>query len=266
MWSEDCVIVWNAGWPRELATDATGPAGSTESVVCTKLLEGVGWATDDVASGVSAEPPLTAVYTEKAEAKSLSAAGEAPPRPGELSTLVTDAETRATNLLEGAARSSTLIRGRCVRKSQTSAGVKGTPPKAVLSVRDTSPPKPTPGIGEEGVSTPQVLMRYMPPSSTGVKLLDTLRSCSVTGSVKRDRQSALPSASLAVLRERRAKPQEVPPTVPSADGPGVSYRRRAVSYLCGRYPVGARWGSRPDCRQLRCASPAQSREPNRRRG
>ena len=50
--------------------------------------------------------------------ESLSAAGEVRPRPGPRSTVVTDAETRATNHPEGVERSSILIRGPCVRKSQ----------------------------------------------------------------------------------------------------------------------------------------------------
>ena len=129
MRSEDFVIVWDAGEPGELET-VTGPAGSTESVPCTELLEGFDWATDVVVAGASPEPSLTAVGTAKSEAKSLSAAREAHPRPEELSTVVTDAETRATNLLEGTARSSTFIRGLCARKSRKSAAVKGSPPKA----------------------------------------------------------------------------------------------------------------------------------------
>ena len=42
--------------------------------------------------------------------------------------------------------------------------------------------------------SPQALMRYMPPSSTGVGLDEPLRSCSVAGSGKRDMKSALPFA------------------------------------------------------------------------
>ena len=61
--------------------------------------------------------------------ESLSAAGKFRPRPGQRSTVVTDAETRAMNLPEGAERSSILICGLCVRKLQESAEVKGSPPK-----------------------------------------------------------------------------------------------------------------------------------------
>ena len=144
------------------------------------------------AAGASAEPVPTSVGTAETEVKSLSAAGKARPRPGQRSTVATDTETRATNLPEGAERSLILKRGPCVRKSQKSAEVKGSPPKTALSVLGTSPPKPTPRIGEKGVFSPQSLMRYIPPSSTGLRLADPLWSCSVVSSGKRDRKSALP--------------------------------------------------------------------------
>ena len=85
--SEECVIVWGAGEPGEVGTDAIGLAGSTGSVPCTELWEGVGWTTDVVAAGASAEPSLTAMGAAKTGAKSLSAAHEAHPRPAELSTV-----------------------------------------------------------------------------------------------------------------------------------------------------------------------------------
>ena len=77
------------------------------------------------------------------------------------------------NLPGGTERSSILIRALCVRKLQTSGEVKGS--KTALSVRVTSPPKPTLGFGEERVESPQARMKKMPPSSTGVRLLDPLR-------------------------------------------------------------------------------------------
>ena len=128
--------------------------GSTESVPCTELREGVGWTTDVVVAEVSAEPSLTAMGTAKTEAKSCSAARETHPRSGELSTVATDAETRATNLLEGVGRSSSLRCVPCVRRLLKSAEVKESPPTAIRWVRGISPPKPTPGIGEEGVCSP----------------------------------------------------------------------------------------------------------------
>ena len=70
MRSEECVIVWGAGETGEVQTGAVGPVGSTESVSCTKLREGVDWVTDVVAAGASAEPSLTEVGTAKTEAKS----------------------------------------------------------------------------------------------------------------------------------------------------------------------------------------------------
>ena len=57
------------------------------------------------------------------------------------------------------------------------------PPKTALSVQGTSPPKPTPGIGEEGVFSARARMKHIPPSSTGLRRVDPLRSCSVAGLV-----------------------------------------------------------------------------------
>ena len=53
----------------------------------------------------------------RAEAKTVSAAGEIDPRPVQPSVVATEAETLATNLPGEAERPSTLIRGSCVRKS-----------------------------------------------------------------------------------------------------------------------------------------------------
>ena len=69
MRSEDGFTVGGAGEPGEAGTDAVGPVGSTESVPCVGLLEGVGWATAVAAAGASAEPVPTAVGTAKTEAK-----------------------------------------------------------------------------------------------------------------------------------------------------------------------------------------------------
>ena len=157
--SEDGFIVGSAGEPGEAGADAIGPMVSTESVPCVGHLEGVAWATAVTVPGASAEPAPTSVGTAKTEAKPLSAAGKVRPRPGQRSTVATEEETRATNPPEGAERSSILIRGPCVRKSLKSAE---SPPKTALLVRGTSPPKPTPGIGEEGVFSPQARMRYIP--------------------------------------------------------------------------------------------------------
>ena len=97
MRSEDGFTVGGAGEPGEAGADVVGPVVSTESVPCVGLLEGVGWATTVAAVGVSTEPAPTSVGTAKTEAKLLSAAGKARPRPEQRSTVATDAETRATN-------------------------------------------------------------------------------------------------------------------------------------------------------------------------
>ena len=89
---------------------------------------------------------------------------------------------------------SILIRGPCARKSRTAEEAKGSPRKTTLSGWGTSPLKPIPGIGEERVRSPLARMRKIPSSSTGVRLLDPVRSCSVADSDKRDRKSAIPLA------------------------------------------------------------------------
>ena len=97
MWSEDGFTVGGAGEPGEAGADTIRPVVSTESVPCVELLEkGVGWATAVAAAGATAEPVLTSVGTAKAESKVLSAAGRARSRPGQRSTVVTEAETQAT--------------------------------------------------------------------------------------------------------------------------------------------------------------------------
>ena len=106
MRSEDGLAVGGAGEPGETGADTVGPAVSTESVPCVELLDkGVGWATFVAVAGASVEPVLTSVGAAKTEAKSLSAAGKARPRPGQRSTVATEAKTLATNLSEGAAMS-----------------------------------------------------------------------------------------------------------------------------------------------------------------
>ena len=124
---EDGLPVGGAGEPGGTGADTVGPAVSTESDPCVELLEkGVGWATVVVAAGASPEPVPTSVGTAKTEVKALSAAGKARPRPGQRSTVATEAETRATKLPEGAGRSSILIRGggkrEPTRDSTNSAG------------------------------------------------------------------------------------------------------------------------------------------------
>ena len=88
-----------------------GQAGGLDGVgpLCVELLEkGVGWATVVAAAGASAKPVPTSVGTAKTEAKAVSAAGKTRPRSGQQSTVETEAETRATKLLEGAESSSIL--------------------------------------------------------------------------------------------------------------------------------------------------------------
>ena len=115
--------------------------------------------------------------------KAASAAGQYGTRPRRSSLVPTIAATRVTNLPVGAGRSSILIRGPCVRKSRISVEVRGSLPETAFSGRGTSPPKPLPGANVEGVSRPQALTRHMESSSTGVRGLESLRSCSVAPAV-----------------------------------------------------------------------------------
>ena len=99
--------------------------------------------------------------------------------------VVTEAATQATNLPDKQKCRKFLIRGLCARKLRESENVKGIPPKTALSRRGTSPPKPTPGVGEERV-------RLVTPVSRRLRLLDRLRSCFAAASRKRGRFSASP--------------------------------------------------------------------------
>ena len=105
MRSEDGFAVGGAGEPGETGADTVGPVVSTESVPCVELLQkGVDWATVVAAAGAYAEPVPTSVGTAKTEAKALSTAEKTRARAGQRSTVATEAETRATKLLEGAER------------------------------------------------------------------------------------------------------------------------------------------------------------------
>ena len=146
-----------------------------------------------MAVGVSAEPMPTSVGTAKPK-RIVVGCRQSPPAAG----AAIDGGDGCRNTSDESPRRSRkvviFICGPFVRKSQKLTEVKGNPPKTALLVRGTSPPKPTPRIGEEGVFNMQTLMRYIPPPSTGLRLVDPLRSCSVAGSGKRNRKSALPFA------------------------------------------------------------------------
>ena len=192
---EGVKAVGGAGSPRGEGADAARSVISAESAPCEMLdVGGASWATLVPAAGASAEPVPPPEGAAKNEAKAVSAAGKSSPRPGRQSSVVTAAVIRATNLPEGAERSSILIRGPCVQKSRKFEEAKASPPKTALSGWGTSPHKPTPGIGEARMRSPQARMRKIPPSSGGMRLLGPVRSCSVAGSGQRDRISAFPLA------------------------------------------------------------------------
>ena len=122
--------VGGAGSPCDEGTDATRSVISAESAPCEVLdVGGACWVTLFAAAGASAEPVPPPEGTVKTEAKAVSAAGKLSPRPGRQSSVVTAAVTRATNLPEGAERSSIPIRDPCVRKSRNPMRRKGVHPK-----------------------------------------------------------------------------------------------------------------------------------------
>ena len=79
------------------------------------------------------------------------------------STVVTTADTRATNRPEGAENTSITSRGLCAHKSPKSEEARRSPPKTALSRRGTSSPISTPGTGEEQARSPQARMRENTP-------------------------------------------------------------------------------------------------------
>ena len=180
--------VGGGGSPCGEGADAAGSVILAESAPCQVLdVGGACWATLVAAAGASAEPVPPPEGTVKNEAKAVLVAGKNSRRPERQSLA---AITRVTNLPERAERSSILIRGPYVRKSRKSEDAKGSPPQAALSGWGTSPLKPTRGMGEARVRSPQARMRKIPPSSGGMRLLDPVRLCSVAGSGQRDRKSA----------------------------------------------------------------------------
>ena len=190
MRSENDFAVWGAGEPGEADAGAVGPVVSTESLHCVEPLDGVGWATVVMAAGSPCRPRWARQRLKRI------IVGCRPSLPGARAA-IGDGDGCA-NTSEETPRKSRKVVNRHTwpvwAKKKKSAKVKGSPPETAPSVQGTSPPKPTPRIGEEGVFSPQALMIYIPPSSTGLRLVDPLRSCSVAGSGKRDWRSALPFA------------------------------------------------------------------------
>ena len=186
---EGVKAVGGPGSPGGERADSAGSVIAAESA-----REGACWATAVAVAGLLQSPCYPHIARQNNEAKAVSSAGKNVPRPERRSTVVMVADTRAMDLPEGTERSSILICSPCARKSRKSEETKGSPPKTAFSARVTSSPKPVPGVGEERVRSPQVRMRKRPSSSTGVRLLDPLRSHSVASSGKRDRKSAFPLA------------------------------------------------------------------------
>ena len=106
---------------------------------------GTCWATAVAAAEASADPVPPTEGATKIEANAVSTIGEAAPRPARRSTVETEADTRATNITEGAELSSILMRGRVRENHGDPKTRKEAHRKQHYQCWDTSPPKPTPG-------------------------------------------------------------------------------------------------------------------------
>ena len=195
------------------ARGAELPGGEgTESSTC-KVLAGGGvcWVTAVATAEASAELVPRSEGAAKTEANAMSAVEKNARRPERRSTVITEADTRSTNLPEGEERPSVFIRGPFARNSETSGERKRAPPRIAPSGRGTSPPKPTPGVGEERVRSSPPWMRKIPLPWTGVRLLDPLRSVFRSGLWRTGQKIGVPvGAALMVLEcvvERGGKPE-----------------------------------------------------------
>ena len=89
---------------------------------------------------------------------------------------------------------------------------KASHPKPGSLGQPTSPPKPTLGVVEERVRSPQAWFRKIPASSTRVGVRDQRRSCSVAGSGNRDRKNTISvGAALSVLEYVVERGEEIEP-------------------------------------------------------
>ena len=180
--------VGGAGSPCGERVDAAGSVIAVEVAPCEVLDEERACrATLVVAAGASAElvPPSEVRQKPKRkpcrQQRKVSTAGTAIVG-GDGGSFTSDQSLKEQK------RSSILVHGPCVRKSRKSEEAKGSPTQTALSGWGANLRKATPGIGEERVRNPQARMRNLPPSSTGLKRLDLVRSCSVADSGKRDRK------------------------------------------------------------------------------
>ena len=108
-----------AGVPSKAETDTVEPMVAMESVFYVECLDkGVGWTMGVAAARASAEPVPPSMGMAKTEAKTVSAAGEVDPRSVQPSAVVTEAETRSTNLPGGAQSRQSLFVARVSKNSE----------------------------------------------------------------------------------------------------------------------------------------------------
>ena len=166
---------------RQAAKGGGGSVVTVESAPCEVFVgEGVCWATAVAAAGASAEPVPPSEGTAKTESKAVSAAGK---NVSAARTAIGGGDGGRYTSAESSRRSREVVNPHacpCAQKSRISRKseeAEGSPSETALSVRGTSPPMPTVGVGQERLRSPQARMRKTPPSSTGVSLLDPPRSC-----------------------------------------------------------------------------------------
>ena len=158
--------------PSMAGTDTVKPVVAAGVVSCVERRgRYVGCAMGVAAARAFAEPVPPSTGMAKPEAKTVSAAGEIDPRPVQNSVVATGAETRANKSPRGSRKAvnpyTWLVRAKLVKcgrvgrestqGSMFSAGHEPTQDGAFGE--GTSPPRQTPGIGEEGARSPRVLRR-----------------------------------------------------------------------------------------------------------
>ena len=156
-----------------------------------------GSATETSDGGVGARGGKSGGVISEATAKTwvrvTSVAGQNGARPRRSSPVPTKAETRATNLTMGAEKAVNPHTWPVCPKIAKISGGKGEPTQDSAIGLGHQPTLANAG-DRWGVIRPQALTRYIASSSTGVRRLQPLRSCSVAGCGNRKKKSALPFA------------------------------------------------------------------------
>ena len=198
---EGSKAIGGAGSPGVEGANAAGSVIAAESALCEVLVgEGACWAKAVAAAGAFAEPMPPSEGMAITKAKAHISGRYIASRPGRRSTVATVADARATNLPEGTERSSILIRDPRPRNLENSKRRQGAHLKPCCRGGAPVHPSQHRGSVRNECEARRPRMKKIPPPSTGGRLLDALRSCSVAGSGKRDRNSTFPLALALPLR------------------------------------------------------------------